>query len=289
MGEIIHLNGRLLSAGEAGIDPSDQGFLYGAGLFETMRAYSGCIFLLDRHINRLLSSAQAIGVENIEAAKLDEACRSVVAANGLHNARVRLTVSRGKSKLFPAAWGQPTVLAQAQPFMPPPPEKYRLGYRTKVSRVRRYSGSPLVRHKTTSYLECLLARTQVEAESYDEAMFLNERGNLAEGSTSNLFLVSSNETLRTPPLGAGLLPGITRQFVLEIAGKLGMEAVEKDICPEGLVDFHEAFVTSSLIEIMPLASITDENGREYSFKVGEATEMLRRAYQEAIETAAGKE
>jgi len=228
-------------------------------------------------------------MENLDAGKLEEACRSVVAANGLANVRVRLTVSRGISKVFPKASGPPTVLAQVQPYMPPSPEKYQLGYRAKVSGIRRYSGSSLVRHKTTSYLECLLARKQADAEGYDEALFLNEKDNLTEGSTSNLFLVYGDGTLRTPPLDAGLLPGITRQFVMGLAVKLGIKVVESNVHPKDLADVNEAFVTSSLIEIMPLASITDEDGREYDFRVGDTTNMLRRAYREAVEKAAGTE
>jgi branched-subunit amino acid aminotransferase/4-amino-4-deoxychorismate lyase len=285
MGEIFHLNGKLQNASEVGIDPSDQGFLYGAGLFETMRAYYGRIFLLDRHVNRLLASAPVIGVETLDTGKLKEACRSVVTANGLDNARVRLTVSRGISKVFPQASGQPTILAQAQAYTPPALEKYRRGYRAKVSEIRRYSKSLISCYKTTNFLECLLARTRADAGGYDEALFLNENGNLTEGSMSNFFLVYGDRTLNTPPLDAGLLPGITRQFVLEIAGKLGMEVLERNVNLKDLADVNEAFVTSSLIEIMPLASITDEYGREFRFRGSDTTDRLRKFYLETVNKA----
>ena len=285
MGEIVYLNGRLLDANQAKIDPAVQGFLYGAGLFETMRAYSGRIFLLNRHLERLLASARALDIEGLDAGEMEEACRSVVAANKLDSARVRLTVSRGIAKTFTSAPGPPTVLIQARLFTPPLPEKYRQGYRVQISGIRRCSGSLLVCHKTTSYFDCLLARTRAAAASYDEALFLNEKDHLTEGSISNLFLVSGDGTLYTPPLDAGLLPGITRGLVLELAAELGIKASQENIRPQDLAAFSGAFVTNSLIEIMPLRSITDEAGKEFVFSAGEATELLQKSYRETVTKA----
>lgn len=282
MGEIVHLNGRLVKIEEAGIGPSDQGFLYGAGLFETMRAYDGGIFLLGKHLERLAASARVIGVESLGTAPLKEACRSVVAANKLESARIRLTVSRGNSKSFPSSVGQPTVLAQAQPYTPPAPEKYRAGYRAAISPFRHFSQSLLVRHKTTSYLECLLARLQAEEKGYNEAIFLNERGDISEGSSSNLFFVQKDGLLVTPPVGSGLLPGITREFILKMASGVGIVTEEKNICLDDLDKFSEAFITSSLVEVMPLASITGLDGAEYKFDGCEATVRLQRIYREAV-------
>jgi branched-chain amino acid aminotransferase len=116
MKEIVYLNGHLINADEAGINPADSGFLYGAGLFETMRAYSGKIFLLDRHIERLVSSAQALGIDAPDTDSLIHACNTAVAANELESARVRLTVTSGNSGKVSVL--QPTVLVQPKPYTP---------------------------------------------------------------------------------------------------------------------------------------------------------------------------
>jgi branched-subunit amino acid aminotransferase/4-amino-4-deoxychorismate lyase len=279
--ELIYLNGKITSAADVGISPSDQGFLYGAGLFETMRAYEGCIFLLESHLHRLISSASAIGIEGLDVGKLDEACRSVVAANRLDSARVRLTVSTGPETLFSTS-KIPTIMARAIPYTPPLPDKYHDGYRATVSSLSRFSQSILVRHKTTSRLDCVMARAQANAMGFDEALFLNENGNLTEGSVSNLFLIGAYKTLMTPPLGDGLLPGITRQLVLELSTKSGLRIVEKSISLKDLESVDEAFITNSLIEIMPLASITDD-GHKYVFRYGAVTSRLMKAYREAVD------
>ncbi len=288
MSEVVYLNGRLIKTGQAWIAPSDQGFLYGAGVFETMRTYNGCIFLLDRHLERLVSSAHVIGLANIDPAGLKEACCSVVASNRLGSARVRLTVSRGRLSPFTSISGTPTILVQAQRYEPPGTEKYRLGYRAVLSTQPRYSKSMLVRHKTTNYLECLLARAQALGEGNDEALFINEAGNLTEGTASNLFLADRDGTLFTPPLDAGLLPGITRRFMLELAAKIGIEIIETNISQIDLKNFSEVFVTSSLIEVMPIASIKGSDGREYSFDRQDTAHRFQGAYREAVRQECGR-
>ena len=288
MSEIVYLNGRLVKIDEAGIEPTDQGFLFGAGLFETMRAYNGCIFLLGRHIKRLISSAHVLGIAEIDSAGLEEACRSVISANRLASARVRLTVSRGTSNSFPPTSGPPTILVQAQVYEPPASEKYRTGYRAALSAHPRYSRSMLVRHKTTNYLECLLARSGAVSQGNDEALFINESGNLTEGSASNIFLIDPDGKLITPPLDAGLLPGITRLLTLEMATKKWIEVIEKHIRQVDLRNFRVAFITSSLIEIMPLASINDPDGTKYSFDHRDLIHGLQEAYHEAVVRETGR-
>jgi branched-chain amino acid aminotransferase len=279
--ELVYLNGALLSVDEAKINPFDQGFLCGAGLFETMRVYSGCIFLLERHLKRLNSSACAIGLGRLDPDELGEACRSVVAANRLDGALIRLTVSAGP-EASPSTSKRPTTLVRATPYTPPSPEKYHNGCKATVSFIRRFSQSILVRHKTTSRLDCVMARARANAMGYDEALFLNEIGNLTEGSVTNLFLVSADKVVVTPPLGDGLLPGITRQCVLELAVKSGLRFAEKSVSVKDLESADEAFITNSLMEIMPLASITNDDNK-YEFRHGTVTANLMEAYRETVE------
>jgi len=136
MEEIVYLNGSLLPRSRAHISVFDHGFLYGYGLFETMRAYHGKIFLLERHLNRLLSAAQVLGLgTKLNAAELGKACYDTSAANGLENARLRLTISRGEVNSFPgpAVSNNPTILITANAYTPPPPENYRKGFRAGVA------------------------------------------------------------------------------------------------------------------------------------------------------------
>ncbi len=277
MDEFVYLNGEIIPAEQAVIRADDQGFLYGAGIFETMRAYGGSIFLLERHVQRLLASAPLLGISGFDAATLQQACRDTVAANRLESARVRLTVSQGTLK-------RPTILVQAQPYKPPVPEKYRDGYRAVVSSQPRYSRSLVISHKTTNYLECLLAREQARESGFDEALFLNEAEYLTEGAASNIFVVLKDGRLVTPPVEAGLLTGITRGFVLELAAQNGIRCVQENIRPADLAGCSEAFITNSMVELMPLCSITPLDGSKYIFEERRVAQRLRSLYTTVVRT-----
>lgn len=294
MHEVVYLNGRLVPGLGARLSPFDQGFLYGYGLFETMRAYDGHIFRLDSHVTRLRCSAQSIGLTDTilttEEGKqtLKAACLATLEANELKDARIRLTVSAGDGDMTPdsGTYPKPTILITARIFAPIPPEKYETGFRAAVSFLRRNSQSPLSRLKSTSYMESILARTTVRAAGYDEAIFLNEQGYLAEGSTTNVFLVSNGELI-TPCLESGVLPGITRDAVLEIARTSNIKATERWVELNELVAAQEAFLTNSILELMPMVSI---EGRPIgSGKPGKLTGDLLFAYRRLVDEAAESE
>jgi branched-chain amino acid aminotransferase group I len=262
MAEIIYLNGQLVSHFEAKLSPFDHGFLYGYGLFETMRAYNGRIFRLDSHLTRLRCSAESIGLAHTilttEEGKqsLKAACMATLEANELKDARIRLTVSAGEGDMTPdiSTCSSPTVLITARSFAPLPPEKYGTGFKAAISFLRRNSQSPLSRLKSTCYMENVLARMTARAAGYDEAILLNEQGYLAEGSTTNVFLVSHGELI-TPCFESGVLPGITRDAVLEIARTSNIKATERWVELNELIEAQEAFVTNSILELMPLVSV----------------------------------
>lgn len=254
MAEIVYLNGRLMPRSRAKISPFDHGFLYGYGLFETMRAYNGYIFRLDRHLARLYRSAEILGLTpGLAAFDMEAACLKTLRVNKLKEARLRLTISAGKGDIIPdpATCATPTVLVAARGFTPLPAQKYERGFKAVLSSLRRDSLSPLSRLKSSSYINNILARMEAKAAGCDEAVVLNEKGCIAEGSTSNVFLVSKG-TLLTPSLESGILPGITREAVLEIARALNVKTVEREVELKELVEAEEAFVTNSLLEIMPL-------------------------------------
>jgi branched-chain amino acid aminotransferase group I len=253
--DIVYLNGSLIPRRRALISVLDYGFLYGYGLFETMRAYQSRVFLLDRHLNRLAEAAVQLGLP-VSVPELAGAVTDTIQANGLENARIRITISGGEGSLIPdlATCKSATVLVMAAPYQPSPARIYHSGLRAITVSNRRNSQSPLSRLKTANYMESILARQYANNAGFDEALLLNEKGMLAEASMSNLFLVKHG-AIMTPDLASGVLPGITRRAVIELAAKLDIDTVELEIPPEAINEADEAFLTNSLIEVMPLVEI----------------------------------
>ena len=206
MEEIVYLNGAMVPRSEAKVPALDYGFLYGYGLFETMRAYSGIVFRLDSHITRLAKSADRLGIA-VDTAILKKAVIDILKANGLRDARVRLTASIGEGSLVPDLHSctTPSVLVVAAKYTPYADEVYQRGFRVIVSSIRRNSQSPVPAMKTANYVEGLLARQEAKAAGVDDALFFNDKGQLAEASTSNIFLVSK-DILKTPPLQSRFIP-----------------------------------------------------------------------------------
>ena len=282
MSDIVYLNGSLIPRSQARISALDYGFLYGFGLFETMRAYEGRVFRLDRHLNRLARSAEVLGLP-LPATDLRSAVMATIQANQLGDARVRIAVSIGEGGIVPdpSTCDQPTVLILAGHYQPYPEQVYEKGFKAIVSSIRRNSQSPLSRLKSANYLESMLARQEARAAGVDEALCLNEKGLLAEASMSNVFLVT-NGTLRTPGPGSGILPGITREAILELASSLAISTLEDDVRRDELYQAQEAFLTNSLIEVMPLTEI---DGKPVgSGRPGPLTRRLAAAYKRLVMT-----
>jgi branched-chain amino acid aminotransferase len=277
MEQIVYLNGSLVPVNQARISPFDMGFLYGYGLFETMRAYSGRIFRLGKHLERLSKSAQALSLP-LDSFDLKRACHDTLKANKLNEARIRLTVSLGEGEAAPdlPKHPSPTVLVTAARYVPLSAEAYSKGYKTVVSTIDQDSQSPLSHMKSANYLNHILARKEARSSGADEAILLNESGFLCEGSSSNIFLVSKS-TLITPVEESGCLPGITRQVVIELAQALGIGLVRREVQLEELLHADEAFLTSSIIELMPVSEVNGQRiGR------GKVTERLMQAYKEIV-------
>ena len=280
MNEMVYLNGSLIPRSQASISAMDYGFLYGYGLFETMRAYGGRVFRLDRHLTRLAHSAETLELP-IDVPGLKSAVMGTIQANKLSDARIRITISIGEGSLVldPDTCGSPTVLVVAAHYQPHPKEAYQRGFRAVVSSIRRNSQSPIPQLKSANFLESALAKREARKAGIDDALFLNDKGLLAEASTSNIFLVS-NGTLKTPSLKSGILPGITREVILELASELGIAAYEQYAELEELYQAEEAFLSNSMIEIMPLIEV---DGKPVgSGRPGPVTEKLMTAYQELV-------
>jgi branched-chain amino acid aminotransferase len=282
----VHLDGRLVKGEEATVSVFDHGFLYGDGLFETMRAYSGRVFRIDHHMRRLLESCRGLELKVPYALEdLKEAVYETIGANGLRDAYVRLTVTRGRGEARPdpTTCGAPTVVVVTRSFSAYSAEQYERGYRGCIVSPRQNSMSSLSRMKTTSFLKHILARMEARGAGFDEGILLNTGGFLCEGAVSNLFLVK-DRTVRTPAQDCGILPGITRSVVVEIVHEEGIPLIEGELPAHELTQADECFLTNSLMEVMPLVEV--DGKRIGGGKPGPVTRRISARYREKVEEEA---
>ena len=287
MAGIAWVNGRLSAPEEAAISPLDPGFMYGEGLFETMRAYEGRVFRLEQHLERLMAAAEeldlAAGWEPAPAReRLRAAVKEAVTASGLAEASVRVTVTAGVGT--PALRARetsscPTLVVLVRPLALPPKEQYQRGCDTVSVPAAQAPGTVLRRVKSLNYLDKLLAQREAKRRGADEAILVDADGFLVEGAMRNLFAVVGGKVL-TPPLSRGLLPGITRQAVLEVAGRAGLPSEERDIALSELQQADECFLTSSLAEILPVASV--DAHRMGAAAPGPVTQRLTQGYRALV-------
>jgi len=280
MEEIVYLNGKLMPRSQARVSVLDYGFLFGFGLYETIRAYHGKPFRLDNHIARMRFSANKLGIL-IKPAEIRQAVKDTVKANGFADTRIRITVSIGEGTITPNLTSciEPTIAVLVTEYHPPAPEKYRDGFKVIVSNIRRNSLSPVTYMKSANTMEAMLARQQARTKGMDEALFLNEKGFLTEASGSNIFLVKDGNLI-TPRFETGILPGVTRIVVFELANQLGIKVKEKYVRLDELLQADEAFITNSLIEIVPVIEVSGKKiGKG---KPGTITKRLMKAYKELV-------
>jgi branched-chain amino acid aminotransferase len=269
---IVWINGELKPLEDATISPLDHGLVVGDGVFETIRVYRGQPFAWTRHAKRLHVSADGIGLTAPDADELRAAADAVLAANDLVEARLRITVTGGPappgSRRAPVP---PTVVVVAFELEPTSETASVM-----VVPWTRNEGGALAGLKTISYAENVRALAYVEARGAHEAIFANTKGNLCEATGSNVFLVLDGVCC-TPPLTAGCLNGVTRQLVLEIAPTAGIRIEEVDLPVEALRRADEAFVTSTVREIQPIATV---DGVALAAAPGSITERLAAEFTE---------
>ena len=249
MAGIAWVNGELLPPDAPAISPLDGGFMYGEGLFETMRTYNGKVFRLRQHLERLIISADDLSFAPPTTQELTLAIEEALDAGGLDDAIVRLTVTPGV-----AGSPTPTVVVLVRPLSLPPRQLYESGCSAVSVPAAHTADSPLRRIKSLNYLDKLLAQRAAARRDAHEAILLDPDGCVIEGAMRNIFAVFSGE-LVTPPFARALLPGITRATVLEIAEKGGIPTHERDLPLTELYTADEAFLTSSIAEIIPIASV----------------------------------
>lgn len=244
----LWLNGELVEAGQARVAVSDRGFTLGDGLFETLCVRGGVPLRLDAHWARLEEGARVLRLPlPLDRAGVAAAIAKVLAANGLADAALRLTVSRGPGQrgLLPPQPCTPTMVLTAGP-LPPAPGPARV---VVAESVRRNPHSPLARIKALSYLDNVLARLEAEERGADDALLLNTEGRLAETTIANLFVVAADGAVLTPPVADGALPGVRRAELMTRRG-----AVERPLGLSDLLAAREAFLTNAL-SIRPLVAV----------------------------------
>jgi branched-subunit amino acid aminotransferase/4-amino-4-deoxychorismate lyase len=257
MNELVYLNGRFLPATEARIGIYDGGFLHGAGLFETMRADFGEVFRFDRHVDRLLASAEKLGLP-IERPDLPltRDMSELLARNGLETARVRMTVTVGSMHHASASSGTPplTVCVTAGELAPYPPEMLARGVSVMICAFTQNTSDPLAGHKTINYLPRLIALRNAQKFQCAEALWFTPQNYLAEGCVSNVFVVKDGR-LATPPLNTPVLPGVTRAALLEIANESDLVVEEKRLDINNLLDADEVLLTNSSMLVLPVCRV----------------------------------
>ena len=234
------------------MSPFDHGLLVGDGVFETLRVYGGVPFAWRRHVERLEHSARALGLTVPDAATLRDAADAVLDANGLQEARLRITVTGGPAPLGSERGGsEPTVIVAASEARSWPATE-----RVVTVPWPRNERGATAGLKTISYAENVRALAYAHARGGSEALFLNTIGDVCEATGSNVFLVVE-DTLLTPPAESGCLLGVTRALVLELGEALGIPLAVRPIAPDALGDADEAFLTSSTRAVQPISHFDD--------------------------------
>jgi branched-subunit amino acid aminotransferase/4-amino-4-deoxychorismate lyase len=267
--EVAWVNGRIHRTDEPAIAPTDRGFLHGEGLFETMRAYQGVVFLLDRHLLRMRAAAAELGLTPPGEPALRAAVAEALAASEMREAAVRVTLTPGT----PGS-AAPTLVVLVRDLHLPPTERYQGGCRAVTVSAAMARGSRLRWVKSLNYLDKLVAQRAAEQAGAHEAILVDADGCLIEAAMRNLFAVVEG-VLVTPAADRGLLPGITRGAVLELAGRLGLPHEERDLPRVEALTASECFLTSSIAEILPVASLDEARYRAPGPVAQRVTEAYR--------------
>ncbi len=254
----IYLNGDLVNKEKAMVSVFDHGLLYGDGVFEGIRLYDGCVFKLNEHLERLEYSAKAILLElPMDRLQLIDAVCDTCRANNLSNGYIRLVVTRGVGHLglTPDGCGPPSVIIIADDIQLYPENLYENGLKIISVPTRRINASALPPAiKSLNYLNNILAKIEAKKVGFQEALMLNDKGEIAECTGDNVFVLSKG-VLFTPPLDAGSLRGITRGAVMDIASELGIPCREQALTRYDLWTAEECFLTGTAAEVIPCVEV----------------------------------
>jgi branched-chain amino acid aminotransferase len=277
----IFINNRFVEEKNAKISIFDRSFLYGDAAFETMRSYAGTVFRLDAHISRLVNALKAIKIRHpYKKNELKNIVNRSLDVNKLKSAYIRLVITRGEGRFGIGHKDKfsPSVVVVAKNFDGYPEWMLSKGVSARITGVTN-ERSALSRVKTANYLNHIMARFDAQDGGFDEAVLTNSKGDITEGATSNIFLVKSG-VLITPSIESGVLPGITRAVIIEIAKRLRIPVRERAVTRRELLRADEIFLTNSMAEVLPVTKVGPKkvgNGR-----VGQFTKLLHISYQKQV-------
>jgi 4-amino-4-deoxychorismate lyase len=284
-------NSQLIDSKEAVISAFDHGFLYGMGLFETFRTYNGLPWLLERHVARLTRGCEMLGIiYEPDLMRLKKAVSDVLRANGLSDGYIRWSVSAGEDAIgLPAhLYDKPNEIVYAKELAADEPSSRR-GKTLRLLKLPRSSPEGSIRLKSFHYMNNIVAKRELigaGAGPGTEGLFLDNNGNVAEGMVSNVFWVKSG-VLHTPSAQTGLLEGITREYVLEMAVNMGITVKEGLYTWQDLLNADEVFVTNSIQEIVPVVRLENVQGQGHppggKDAAGTMTYQLMTKYRDAAE------
>ena len=294
---LVYLNGRLIPAVEASVSVFDAGLLHGASVFTTMLAHQGKVFRLDRHLRRLLDTASLLGLRVGPAATaaggaggsrgptegeaqrvLAAGAGEVLRANGLAEARIRITLTPGSIK---EPGGGPTTLITAEPLPAHPAEWCEKGIAVVVSSFKQVRGDPAYGYKTGCYLARMLTRQEAARKGAEEALWYTPDNQLAEACFCNVFLVRGGR-VQTPPRDTPVLPGIVREAVMELCRAMEVPADDQTpLTVREMLAAEEVFLTSSIAGVRPVARV--ERHRVGDERPGPLTRRIMEAYRELLD------
>lgn len=279
MSNIVFLNGRFLPSDKAVVSIFDRGFIYGDGLFETMRSYNGMIFALDLHLKRLIDSARLIEIPIGQNRKyLTHHLEKLLEINDLtsENAYIKLIVTRGADygRLLPSGSLKPTIAILTKPL-----DVKIVSYQQKGLGAIFLPNKRSIPHiKSLNLLPAITGLAEVKRMKMQEGIF-TDRDKILEGTVTNIF-VSNGKAIKTPPVKDGILPGVTRGIVIALAKRLSIKITETSLTKTDLINSKEAFLTNSIMEVAPLLRIGNKligNG-----KPGALTKRLQKAYKDTV-------
>jgi branched-chain amino acid aminotransferase len=274
----VFLNGEFISEARAVVPVNDRGFMYGDGLFETMRVVNGRPFRMAQHLERMTRGADFLKIKPpFTPRELEKLAGQLIEKNNMPAAILRVMLTRGPGArgYTPQADGHPTIVMTLHPTPSAEPVEWSL----VTSSYRIPSADPLSSFKTTSKLLHVMARAEAVEKGADEALLINTNGEVAETASGNLFWVYQDK-ICTVPTGRGVLPGITRAIVLEICQSLGLQTNKRVLKPEALRNSEGIFVTQSALGIVPIASFDGE-----PVEASPLVDQISSAYNEMLTTS----
>jgi len=282
----IWMDGELVAKDDAKVSVYDHGLLYGDGVFEGIRIYNGRVFQCTAHMDRLFNSAGKIRLEiPYTKSQLVDAMNLCIRENGLTGSGyIRLVATRGVGTLglHPFYCPRPSVFIIADQIQLYPPELYETGMAVIIAKRPRISPTMLDPSvKSLNYLNNILAKVESIDVGLLEAVMLNDKGNVAECTGDNIFLVTGG-VLITPPVSAGILVGVTRSVAISLAKRAGIELFERDVTPEELKSADEIFLTGTAAEIMAVTKVDETVIGDG--KPGPVTMQLLKAFRAFIDT-----